>query len=229
MDDDLVERFWSKVDKRGPEECWEWISARRSGRYGSFRLNGETHRAHRFSASLAGMVIDGLMVRHDCDNPSCVNPAHLRPGTAADNCRDMWERGRQRGISARNAVKTHCDRGHELSGDNLRLTPSGLRACRACHAVHSKDVQARAMAAIRRQREINPRPQAPAYLIRRSTSQLRNALRAALARECECDSHQGHECGVRRRRDDLRQALAAREAKKARQQFATAAEQGGGS
>lgn len=142
MSAEAMERFWSKVDKRGPTECWEWKGAKSSG-YGSFVLSGRPSRAHRISAAMAGMKIEGMIVRHKCDNRPCVNPRHLEPGTVADNGRDMWRRGRQGGFAAVNAAKTHCPKGHEFTGYNLRVTPRGLRACRTCHREHGKDYMRR--------------------------------------------------------------------------------------
>lgn len=87
------ERFWSKVDKSG--ECWIWTGVRQNG-YGSFWFEHGPKPAHRISWTLThGPITDGLFACHRCDNPACVNPDHLFLGTAGDNARDMWSKGRQ--------------------------------------------------------------------------------------------------------------------------------------
>lgn len=95
-----VARFWSKVSVLpADEKCWEWEGAVNGSGYGSFRvpqLGRVTLEAHRFSYLVCNGEFppDGHVVRHKCDNPICVNPYHLEPGTKADNARDMVERGR---------------------------------------------------------------------------------------------------------------------------------------
>jgi hypothetical protein len=86
----LAERFWKYVDRRGPDECWMWTGSRRGEgmRYGSVAI-------------------------HRDENPNvklCVNPAHLRIGTHAENMEEMVEKGRQnkaRGERCRHA-KIDC-------------------------------------------------------------------------------------------------------------------------
>lgn len=94
----IADRFWDKVDRRGPEDCWPWTAATNEHGYGVMRPEGQrsgpTVKAHRVSLMLAGVDIDGLVIRHSCDNPPCVNPSHLSVGTKADNSADMVERGR---------------------------------------------------------------------------------------------------------------------------------------
>jgi hypothetical protein len=95
----LADRFWEKVDVRGPDECWEWTAARHLQGYGRFWIGshaeGKTHRAHRVAWELEnGPVPDGLDVCHHCDNPPCCNPRHLWLGTNQDNLRDCSAKGR---------------------------------------------------------------------------------------------------------------------------------------
>lgn len=100
----LAERFWSKVNKNGPTlreglgPCWLWTAATNEHGYGVMRpagrRSGPTAKAHRVSAELAGLDIDGKNVLHACDNPPCVNPAHLRVGDQRENVRDAMSRDR---------------------------------------------------------------------------------------------------------------------------------------
>lgn len=88
-------RFWDRVDRRGAEECWEWRGAKQKYGHGLLSVAGRNLKAHRISYEYhVGPIPDGLCVRHRCDNPPCVNPAHLELGTRADNNRDRDERGR---------------------------------------------------------------------------------------------------------------------------------------
>jgi hypothetical protein len=81
-----------------PDECWEWTGARNGHGYG--RLNrgghsGATIKAHRASYEIHHGVDPGeLDVCHRCDNPPCVNPAHLFLGDAKANAQDMARKGR---------------------------------------------------------------------------------------------------------------------------------------
>lgn len=146
-DPETNSRFWEKVDVRGPEDCWEWIGSKLVQGYGNFWLNKTVTRSHRITLS----VVSGpppspkAMAMHKCDNTSCVNPAHLVWGTAKDNHSDMWRKGRAGGPVAQNAAKTHCLRGHPLSGDNLRLRGRD-RICRQCHRDYAREAMRKSRA-----------------------------------------------------------------------------------
>lgn len=91
----LEERFWEKVHRGGPDDCWPWSGASTRGGYGAINVNGKVLRAPRVAYELAhGSIPAHLHVRHACDNPPCVNPSHLSLGKPADNTADKVARGR---------------------------------------------------------------------------------------------------------------------------------------
>lgn len=90
------DRFWAKVIKRGPDECWGWNGSTDGHGYGQLRIDGRAFKAHRFSYELHnGPIPDGLDCLHKCDNPPCANPRHLFLGTHRDNMNDMTAKGRR--------------------------------------------------------------------------------------------------------------------------------------
>lgn len=93
------ERFWRFVDRSqfSPGGCWMWTGGN-NGKYGVMGVggkNGVQRYAHRLSWTMDnGDIPDGLHVLHRCDNPPCVNPAHLFIGTVRDNALDKSRKGR---------------------------------------------------------------------------------------------------------------------------------------
>lgn len=102
--DQLLDHFWSKVNKDGPVPahrpelgpCWIWTDHRKANGYGQFYVNRRPVYAHRFAYEQAHGPLGSQETRHKCDNGQggCVRPDHMEPGTAADNARDCVERGR---------------------------------------------------------------------------------------------------------------------------------------
>lgn len=91
---DFEERFWKKVDRGDPNECWEWQAATDTNGYGLFYADGQQRGAHRVSYWLEhGEKAGEGWVLHHCDNKPCVNPDHLYLGDASDNAQDRFERG----------------------------------------------------------------------------------------------------------------------------------------
>lgn len=93
----LEDRFWAKVNRRNPGQCWPWTGMTQRG-YGYLKVRGVRARAHRIAWELAHgrRIPEGMVIRHRCDRPACCNPAHLALGTHADNVADRVARGRSR-------------------------------------------------------------------------------------------------------------------------------------
>jgi hypothetical protein len=120
-----MERFWNKVDKS--EECWLWTAGKTKDGYGKINIDGKDLLAHRVSFFWSNGYYPSV-VMHICDNPSCVNPDHLRGGTQSDNMADAYSKGRmkQRPIGV---VRDTCRFGHPIDW----ILKSGERRCRTCH------------------------------------------------------------------------------------------------
>lgn len=89
--------FLDKIEPEPNSGCWIWIGSRGRQGYGHFWWGGKCLKAHRASYMLhVGEIPPGLDIMHRCDNPSCVNPEHLRAATTRENVQDMWAKGRGR-------------------------------------------------------------------------------------------------------------------------------------
>jgi hypothetical protein len=105
--------------------CWLWTGALMNNGYARIKRFGKTLSAHRYAYELQfGKIAAEMQLDHRCRNRRCVNPAHLEVVTAKEN---------QRRIPNGNASRTHCVRGHALSGANLFIRRDGRRRCRICH------------------------------------------------------------------------------------------------
>jgi hypothetical protein len=90
---DWVDRFYAKIDRGG--DCHVWTGQKTNAGYGVFYVANMTLLAHRLMRAMDGGNLLAPVVMHACDNPSCVNPAHLQDGTYADNMADMDAKGRR--------------------------------------------------------------------------------------------------------------------------------------
>jgi len=140
IDNKTTDRFLSKVERIPIEgSCWVWIGSQSTGGYGYFHASGKNKRlpkrTHRTAYELfVGAIPPGLWVLHKCDNPCCVNPAHLFIGDRKDNMDDCARKGRVCTIGQ--SRKTHCLRGHELNENNTYTRANGHRVCKQCRKIH---------------------------------------------------------------------------------------------
>lgn len=125
--DKYLTRFMSRIEFFEKNKCWQWIGPKNGGGYGSFKYQGKTIGAHRFSYLIAvGEIKNKMYVCHTCDNRSCVNPEHLFIGTQSENIKDAVKKKRQ--VQSK---KTHCPSGHPYSAVYYGKT-SPARYCRIC-------------------------------------------------------------------------------------------------
>lgn len=115
--------------------CIQFSGSINEAGYGRTQFMGRQYLAHRLAFALNQMkhpdALKGVVIRHRCDNPSCINVDHLLPGTAADNMRDKVERGRQ------------------LVGEQIpqsKLTAAQVVAIRAAYRPRSRHANQRALA-----------------------------------------------------------------------------------
>lgn len=103
--------------------CTEWLGARNRQGYGRIVRGDNQMAAHRVSYELhKGPIPDGLLIRHTCDNPPCVNPDHLLIGTVRDNSQDSIERGRHAHGETAGPTKLNEDQVKEIIQLKGRMT-----------------------------------------------------------------------------------------------------------
>lgn len=131
--------------------CWEWNGKRNDNGYGivnAVRRGYDGARAHRVMYELTfGPLDPGVVVRHDCDNPPCVNPSHLRVGSQWSNTDDMARRGRS-GMLYENRGN-RCKNGHDMTLPGaFSVHPNErngrtYRSCRECARQRNREYRAR--------------------------------------------------------------------------------------
>ena len=126
------ESFWVRVNRLSDQECWVWKGSKYPAGYGFFSHKEYSKVIRATHASL--FILTGqwpTYVMHLCDNPPCVNPAHLRQATHKENMEDKVAKGR-----LRNQYKnrTHCSKGHEyIEGSYWFRKGTTYRICKECH------------------------------------------------------------------------------------------------
>ncbi len=146
----IIERIFERI--KIVNKCWIWTGGIEGHGYGMVWFNGRNYKTHRLLYKLIVSDIEqDLVLDHRCHNDdptctdwktcphrACVNPFHLDPVTNRVNIL------RGNGVAAVNSKKTHCSRGHEFSGDNLKIRkankyhPNGRRDCKTCYDEKAK-------------------------------------------------------------------------------------------
>lgn len=149
---EIADRFWSRVERSGgPDACWPFLGARHERGYGQIKIGGRLRRAHQVAWELhnAAPFPKPLIGLHSCHNPNCVNPSHIRPGTAAENYEDAVRRGTLKRRQA--PLRAHyrrlkdgtppncCKSGHPVTPENSMFDKNGHRRCRVCARQNARE------------------------------------------------------------------------------------------
>lgn len=131
-----MDRFWTKVDIGGPDDCWLWTASCQSSGYGQFNAgDNNIVLAHRFAYELEhGPVPDGHQVDHLCRVILCCNPAHLETVTQAVNLDRQWDAFHATGL---------CRNGHPRDELPPIVKKDGRIECRVCTRQRDRERYAR--------------------------------------------------------------------------------------
>jgi hypothetical protein len=133
-----IARLWEKIDRKGPEECWNWTGGANDKGRGRVKLGGRLYSPYRVVFEIAYGLIPrvpsyhGMVIMHTCDNPACCNPTHLQLGRQRDNVHDMVNKNRmnaKRGTANYRALLT------EDQVRAIRVDPRSERAVAAAYGV----------------------------------------------------------------------------------------------
>lgn len=129
----IEDRFWAKVERQGPEDCWLWTGGQTKRGYGIFYPVRDQHEgSHRVAYRISiGPIPEGLEIDHLCRTKLCCNPTHLEPVTHIENVRRHFR------------LQTHCKNGHELSDQNTYIRKEGQRQCRECKRIRMQNLRDR--------------------------------------------------------------------------------------
>jgi hypothetical protein len=145
--------------------CWEYTRSLNQDGYGSVRVGKREDKVHRIAWSHANgtPVPGGMDICHTCDNPPCCNPAHLFPGTHADNNRDRHTKGRthmenlevgRAVLAAKRGALTECVNSHAYP-ENVRYRQNGARYCGECSRLRSAAYNVHNRDAVNERKRIN--------------------------------------------------------------------------
>lgn len=124
----LKTKIRSKIVNPADGQCWKWNAGKQDG-YGLLAFRFKTYKAHRISYMVhRGQIQEDHVIRHICNDRSCVNPAHLEAIRRKENAllgNSPW---------AINAKKRFCKKGHAFTPQNTGVGLDGSRFCIVCKA-----------------------------------------------------------------------------------------------
>mgnify|MGYP001557851138 CR=1 FL=1 len=123
--------------------CRVWTGDTTYNGYGRVYYEGQLWQVHRLAWTLEhGLIPEGILILHSCDNPPCFEVSHLFSGNQSTNIKDAVSKGRHKSnwIFAHQyrSLQTHCDKGHIYTNKNTYIMPNGNRRCKECKAAWAR-------------------------------------------------------------------------------------------